>query len=72
MLNIVQELFKRLALRRSVSGKRRANFSRLHLRQHRKRFNARVVVGNPVDDRVRHGAEIRPPSCGKIFLQTIP
>jgi hypothetical protein len=57
LLNILQQRVERLALRGRIGGKGSANLSGLYLRENGKRFNPRLIVGNPVDDGVAVAAE---------------
>src|SRR5579872_3119831 len=57
LLDIFQQRVKWFAVRRRLRGKCGANFSRLYLREYRERFDAGLVVGDPVDDGVTVATE---------------
>ena len=57
LLDIFQQGIERLALRRRIRGKCSANLAGFYLREHGKRFDAGLVVSDPVDDGVAVAAE---------------
>ena len=57
-LDVAKNLVEGFAMLRRVRRQLRANFSRLHARQNREAFNARMIVGNPVHDSVALAAEL--------------
>src|SRR5712692_2269605 len=55
--DVLQQYVEGLALGRRIRRKRSANLSWLHLREHRKCFDAGMVVGDPVNYGVTMAAE---------------
>ncbi len=56
-LNVLHHGVKRLAARWRICRKRSADLSRLNLRKHRERFDACLIVGDPVDHGMAMAAE---------------
>ena len=57
-MRILQQRVEWLTLSRRLRRKRSTNLSRLYTREHGKRFDPRLIVGDPVDDLVAVAAEL--------------
>ena len=71
IIDIFQHLLERLALRGRFCRQGFADLARFDLRQHGKRFDVRLIVGDPVDLRRGRGDGIHRASCEKIFRRAL-
>src|SRR5579864_3434893 len=68
LVDIFEKRVEGLAVGWRVHRQRRANLTGLHLRQHRKGFNPRLVVGDPVDHGMAVAAELVGGHVKRFFL----